>query len=183
MVEIDWSVLAGEAVTQLIKIFVPVLVVLVLKWIVEIWKRLNEKNPQAAEILAYAARIGYAAAEDYFRQINSADGSDKMDYAIHRASEYLTNLGLNIDTDVIRDAITQYGVSDYKFSWTKPSFEIMFGGEQSENPEEEEVDSEPDITGDLCIGSDRNCDHADRDAGSEQPAGSAEGIPENQDGK
>ena len=80
--DVDWNALIGEAASQMIKILVPVLVVLVLKWIVEIYKKLSEKNPELAKLVAYAAQIGYAAAEDYFRNIKSATGTDKMNYAI-----------------------------------------------------------------------------------------------------
>ena len=136
---------------------------------------LREKNPELAKLLAFAAQMGYAAAEDYFRNIRSANGEDKMNYAIFRAKEYLSNLGSKIpDEDVIKDAITQYGVTNYKFSWAKPTHPL------SDFLQIEEEDDEPGDADHLCVGADRDCDHADRDAIRERPAGSDQADAEDQ---
>ena len=141
--------------TEVLKIMVPVLVVLVLKWIIEIWKKLKEKHPEIAELIAYAAQLGYAAAEEYFRN-EEASGEEKMGYAIDRAGNYLETVGVHIDTDVIRDAITRYGVNEFKFTWARKPIAEMF----KEMNNEEEMDHEPDNADDLCVG----CDHDDHDA-------------------
>lgn len=116
--EVNWNVLLGDLITQLLRIFIPVLVALVLKWAAEIWLRIQEDKPELAEVLMLAARIGYAAAEEYAKN-NFCSGDDKMDVAIARAEEYLKELGWNVDLHVIRDAINDYGVSNWKFTWVK----------------------------------------------------------------
>ena len=40
--EVNWNEIAGQVMTEVLRILIPVLVVLVLKWIVEIWKQLKE---------------------------------------------------------------------------------------------------------------------------------------------
>lgn len=163
--EVNWNDIAGQVMTEVLRILVPVLVVLVLKWIVEIWKHLKEKHPELAELISYAAQLGYAAAEEYFRN-REATGEDKMVYAISRASDYLNTVGINIDVDVIRDAITRYGVNDYKFTWTHSRIAEMLKDMKSdpekEDPEEKDdgEDHESADTNDLCLG----CDHNDHDA-------------------
>ena len=133
--EVNWNVLLGDLITQVLRIFIPVLIALVLKWASEIWMRIQEDKPDLAEVLQIAARIGYAAAESFFRD-QDADGEDKMDYAISRAEEYLKELGYSIDLHVIRDAINDYGVSNWKFSWVKDeAFGIL--------PPEDEEDEPP----------------------------------------
>lgn len=176
--EVDWNALVGEAVSQLIKIFVPVLIVLVLKWIIEIYKKLKESNPQLAKLLAYAAETGYAAAEDYFRKFKTVNGEDKMVYAISRAKEYLDNVGVSIpDEDVIKDAITQYGVSNYKFSWTKPMFPLS-------DLVIKEVRNDGQCAADhLCVRDHHDDPDSDHHAGSQQPAGPDQEAAENKDGK
>lgn len=153
--EVNWNEIAGQVMTEVLKIMVPVLVVLVLKWIVEIWKQLKEKHPELAELIAYAAQLGYAAAEEYFRN-REATGEDKMVYAISRAGEYLKTVGVSLDTDVIRDAITRYGVNEYKFTWVQSPIAEMF----KDMKNEEEQDHESVDADDLCLGS----DHDDNDA-------------------
>ena len=119
--KVDWNVLIGEAVTQLIRIFVPVAVVLCFRWVVQIWKQIKEKHPEIAELIAYAARVGYAAAEEEYRNYPAAAGGDKMAFALYRAEDYLKACGVKVNDDVLRDAIHEYGIDNYKFSWTKPN--------------------------------------------------------------
>lgn len=168
--DVNWEMLLSSAVEQLIKIFVPVFLVLILKWCVEIWKKLSEKNPDLARLIAYAAQIGYAAAEDYFRTKAGITGEDKMVYAISRAKEYLSNAGVSIpDEDVIRDSITQYGLANYKFTWAKPTFNIadMLGPMSTE---EGDV-NEPSLADYYSSRYSDNGHHTDRDQSGQQSAG------------
>lgn len=187
--DVDWNALIGEAASQMIKILVPVLVVLALKWIVEIWKKLSEKNPELAKLIAYAAQIGYAAAEDYFRNIKTATGADKMNFAIFRAKDYLDAAGLHVDDDILKDSITQYGVSNFRFSWTKPTFDLsepikLVFPEAGQDPEEEEEDDrEPADADNLCVGNCGNGADLDRNQSGEQPTGSDQADAKNQNGK
>ena len=153
--EVNWNEIAGQVMTEVLRILIPVLVVLVLKWIVEIWKQLKEKHPELAELIAYAAQLGYAAAEEYFRN-QEATGEDKMLYAISRASDYLDTVGIHIDVDVIRDAINRYGVNEYRFTWARSPIADMFNVMKTKDEE----DHEPADANDLCLGR----DHDDHDA-------------------
>ena len=117
---IDWNVLIGEAITQMLRIFLPVCVALILKWASELYLKIKEAKPDLAKFIDIAAELGYAAAEDFFRNYKDTDGEEKMQYAIQRAEAYLKETcGVSVDLCVIRDAITQYGVSYYKFSWAQ----------------------------------------------------------------
>lgn len=121
--EVNWNVLLGDLITQLLRIFIPVLVALVLKWAAEIWIRIQEDKPELAAVLQLAARLGYAAAEEYANS-HFCSSEDKMDVAIARAEDYLKELGLTVDLNVIRDAINDYGVSNWKFTWVKEGLEF-----------------------------------------------------------
>ena len=115
--EINWNLIIGETVTQLMKIFIPLLIALIVHWIGDFYARLKESNPDLAGALALAAQIGYSAAEEHFRN-QPESGTDKLEYAVSRAEDYLSELGLTIDLHVVRDTIINYGVSTHKFSWT-----------------------------------------------------------------
>ena len=114
--EINWNLIIGETVTQLMKIFIPLLIALIIHWIGDFYAKLKESNPDLATALALAAQIGYSAAEEHFRN-HPESGSNKLDYAVTRAEEYLSQMGLSVDLHVVRDAILNYGVSTHKFSW------------------------------------------------------------------
>lgn len=131
--EINWNLIIGETVTQLMKIFIPLFIALVIHWIADFYAKIKKANPNLAEALALAAQIGYSAAEEHFRNIPES-GSDKLEYAISCAEKYLSELGLAVDLHVIRDAIINYGVSTHKFSWTWQDISEMF--ETTEKPEE-----------------------------------------------
>ena len=175
--EVDWNTLAGQLMTEVLRIMIPVLTVLVLKWIVEIWKKLKEKHPQIAELIEYAAEIGYAAAEEYFRD-EKASGDQKMAYAVYRAGEYLHSVGIKADEDVIRDSITQYGVNNYKFTWAQSPLAEMFKAKKDDEENHEPVDAN-----DLCFG----CDHDDHDAdhieAGEPAVRSDQGMAAQEDGE
>lgn len=183
--EVNWNELTIEAVRELLKIFIPVLVMLILKWGVEIWKKLKEKNPDIAKLIAYAAKLGYAAAEDYFRK-KTATGEAKMAYAISRAAEYLSNVDVTVDQDVLKDAITDYGVSEYKFSWVKPNIDLILPnlGKVEEEPEDEdteeedEPDHEPGAADYMRVRNPWYDHNADSDQSGKQSAGSDQGTAE-----
>ncbi len=137
--EIDWNLIIGETFTQLMKIFIPLLITLILHWMGDFYAKLKESNPDLATALALAAQIGYSAAEEHFRNL-PASGTDKIDYAVTRAEDYLAQLGLSIDLHVIRDAILNYGVSSHKFTWQWKAFESSVN-QNAEKMKPEEVDN------------------------------------------
>ena len=116
--EIDWKVLASDAITQMLRIFLPVCIALILKWASDLWLKIKTSRPDIAKVIELAGQIGYSAAEDYFHDKDST-GEMKMTYAIERAESFIKEAtGMSVDVDVIRDAITNYGVDWDKFSWT-----------------------------------------------------------------
>lgn len=127
--DVNWNVLLSDLITQVLRIFIPVLVALVLKWAAEIWVKIQADKPDLAEVLQLAARLGYAAAEEYANKYGST-GEDKMEVAVARAEDYLKELGYNIDLHVIRDAINDYGVSTWRFSWVKDAIDKEIGEEE-----------------------------------------------------
>ena len=122
----DWKMILSELITQFLRIILPVCIALILKWASELWLKFRETNPDLADLISFAAKVGYAAAEEYAVQHEGTTSEEKMDYALSRAEEYLKTFGLKIDMGVIKDAIIQYGVNNYQFSWTqKPILELL----------------------------------------------------------
>ena len=116
--EIVWSDVIGELVTAILKIMVPILVTLLLKWGAELYRKIKEGNPQLAGLIKNAAQLGYAAAEEFFRNQKDIDGNDKLDHAISEAEKYLRQFNVKVDLNVIKDAIIAYGVENNLFNWT-----------------------------------------------------------------
>lgn len=144
---IDWKDIAGELITQFLRIMIPVVIVLCLKWLSEIWHKLKEKNPKLAEAIAIASEIGYCAAEEFFHGEN-VSGYDKMNYALSRADDYLKTLGFNIKISVIRDAIIDYGVTNHLFTWVRrKNIEDFIRMDENESPGEKESSEEDDEGG------------------------------------
>lgn len=168
--EVDWNAIAGELVTAAMKILIPVLIVLVIKWSAQIWKTIKEKDPSLAKYLTLAAQIGYAAAEEYFHN-NKNPTESKMEIAIEAANEVLTSLGISLPEDVLHDAIVGFGVNEKQFSWTHPNFSLVFGGDPDGTARLKLQEEEPE---EACHGTDPSSDFGvgdrddDRDAGHQQ---------------
>lgn len=116
--DIVWSDVIGELVTAILKIMVPILITLILKWGVELYKKIKEGNPQLAGLLKNAAQLGYATAEEYFRNQEKVTGDNKLNHAIIEAQKYLNQFGVKVDLNVVKDAIIAYGVENNLFNWT-----------------------------------------------------------------
>ena len=114
---IDWSEVLGELTTAILKIMVPVLITLILKWGADLYRKIKDGNPQLADLLKYAAQLGYAAAEEFFRDSETVTGNQKLEHAITEAEKYLRQFNVKVDLGVIKDAIIAYGVENYKFNW------------------------------------------------------------------
>ena len=104
MENVDWNVITGQVITAVLKIVLPVLVALILKWGAEIWIKIKGEHPDLAEILSYAVNIAVEAAEQIFGE---GKGAEKKQYAIEVVKKYLAEFGLTVDVDVIADAIEQ----------------------------------------------------------------------------
>ena len=115
---VDWSEIAGELITQALRILLPVFIALILKWAGELWLRFKENQPDWAYAISKGAEIGYYAAEEYFHNHPGEEG--KMEYAIEEAHRYIKEaFGVDIDLQTIADAIANYGVSYKQFSWAQ----------------------------------------------------------------
>ena len=126
--EIEWNVVAGQAITSLLKVFVPVFVALILKWAGELWLKVKEQNPHIDWIVSNAAEIGYCAAEEFFRG-KTGVSDQKMEYALQVAENYIKQVsGIKVDLIAVKDAIIAYGVTNGLFSWQQE--EAQNGTEQ-----------------------------------------------------
>ena len=115
--EVDWNIIAGQAITSLLKVFVPVFVALILKWAGELWLKVKAINPRVDWLLDTAVEIGYNAAEEFFRG-KTGVSNQKLEYAIQVAQNYLKDVsGVEIDLISVKNAIISYGVSNHLFSW------------------------------------------------------------------
>ena len=100
--EVDWSVVVGECMTQILRILIPVCVALVLKWAVELYHKLKTEQPEWVPVLEYAAEVAVLAAEQIF---GHGKGDEKRAYAIETIERILAEHGINVDVEVITDAI------------------------------------------------------------------------------
>ena len=130
--EIVWSDVIGELITAILKIIVPVLVALVLKWACDLWVKIKESHPDVAYFLEMAAQIGFSAAEEYFRN-DKVSGEQKLEYAIKHAEKYLLENGVKVDLGVVKDAIIAYGVEHQLFGWQNKTVPEVKNGSNKPN--------------------------------------------------
>ena len=100
--EVDWSAVVGEMMTQVLRVIIPVCVALVLKWAVELYHRIKTDKPEWAPILEYAAEMAVLAAEQIY---GTGQGSEKKAYAIQTIQDMLAEEGIVLNVSVIEDAI------------------------------------------------------------------------------
>lgn len=102
--EVEWNVVLSEVITAVLKIVIPVVVALILKWATELWLKIKGEHPDLASLLGYAVSLAVDAAEQIFGE---GKGAEKKQYAIEVVKKYLAEFGLTVDVDVIADAIEQ----------------------------------------------------------------------------
>lgn len=100
--EVDWNVVAGEVMTQILKVVIPVFVALIIKWAVELYHKLRTEQPEWIPVLEYAAELAVLAAEQIFGE---GHGDEKKKYAIETIEAILEEKGFHLDVSVIDDAI------------------------------------------------------------------------------
>lgn len=100
--EVDWNVVFGEMMTQVLRVIIPVCVALVLKWAVELYHRIKTEQPDWVPVLEYAAEVAVLAAEQIF---GKGQGGEKKQYAIDTVTEILKEHGVYVNVGVIDDAI------------------------------------------------------------------------------
>ena len=115
--EIEWNVVIGQAITSLLKVFVPVFAALIFKWAGDLWVKIKTTSPRADWLLETAAEIGYNVAEEFFRG-KTGVSDQKLDYACEVAQNYLKDVtNVSIDLVSVKNAVINYGVSNHLFSW------------------------------------------------------------------
>lgn len=100
--EVDWSLVIGEVMTQALRVIIPVCVALVLKWAIELYHRIKAEQPEWVPVLEYAAEVAVLAAEQIF---GSGKGAEKKAYAIQVIQDILAEKGIPLNISVIEDAI------------------------------------------------------------------------------
>ena len=100
--EVDWNVVTGEIVTQILRVLIPLFVAMIIKWAVELYHRIKTEQPEWLPVLEYAAELAVLAAEQLF---GDGHGDEKKQYAIKTIEKILAEHGLCLDLTVIEDAI------------------------------------------------------------------------------
>ena len=115
---IDWSVIIGDAVTQILRVLIPVCVAMVLKWAIQLYGQIKKAQPEFGVILQTAVNQAVMAAE---QMMKTEEGQKKKEYAIASVQDYLAQHGMVIDVSVIEDAIeaTVYSLHRENFFLTK----------------------------------------------------------------
>ena len=100
--EVDWNVIVGEIMTQILRILIPLFVAMIIKWAVELYHKLKTEQPDWTPVLEYAAEMAVLAAEQLF---GDGNGKEKKQYAIKTIQNILAEHGFVLDLAVIEDAI------------------------------------------------------------------------------
>ena len=100
--EIDWTVVAGEIMTQVLRILLPLFAALIIKWAVELYHKLKIEQPEWVPVLEYAAELAVLAAEQIY---GDGKGAEKKQYAIETIQRILDEHGFHLNVSVIEDAI------------------------------------------------------------------------------
>lgn len=125
----DWSIVLGELVTQVMRIVLPVLIALIIKWAIQLYYQIKNERPDFAAILKVAVETAVVAAEQLY---GSEEGEQKKEYAIASVQDYLAQNGLKVDVSVIADAIeaTVYSLHRENFFLTKEQWQMTKEGEE-----------------------------------------------------
>ena len=100
--EIDWAVVIGEIMTQILRVLIPLFIAMVIKWAVELYHKIKTEQPEWLPVLEYAAELAVLAAEQIY---GDGHGDEKKQYAIQTIQNILAEHGLKLDLTVIDDAI------------------------------------------------------------------------------
>lgn len=100
--EVDWNAVAGEIMTQVLKIVLPLFAALIIKWAVELYHKIKTEQPDWTPVLEYAAEMAVLAAEQIY---GDGQGAEKKKYAIETIQQLLAEKGIQLNLSVIEDAI------------------------------------------------------------------------------
>lgn len=115
---VDWNIILGELMTQLLRVVIPVLVALIAKWAIQVYQEIKKNQPDFALVLQTAVNQAVIAAE---QMMQTEEGKAKKEYAIASVQDYLAQKGMIIDVSIIEDAIeaTVYSLHRENFFLTK----------------------------------------------------------------
>ena len=115
---IDWNLIVGEAMTQLLRVVIPVCIALIAKWAIQLYEEIKKNQPDFGLVLQTAVNQAVIAAE---QTLSTEDGQKKKEYAIASVQDYLAQKGMPVDVSVIEDAIeaTVYTLHRENFFLTK----------------------------------------------------------------
>lgn len=99
---VDWNVILGDLMTQLLRVIIPVCVALIAKWAIQVYQEIKKNQPDFAQVLQTAVNTAVIAAE---QTLGTEEGQKKKEAAIASVQEYLAQKGMMIDVSVIEDAI------------------------------------------------------------------------------
>lgn len=121
---IDWKLILGDAMTQLLRVLIPVCVALIAKWAIQVYQEIKKSQPDFAQVLQTAVNIAVMAAE---QMLETEEGQKKKEYAIASVQDYLAQKGMIIDVSVIEDAIeaTVYSLHRENFFLTKEQKQMV----------------------------------------------------------
>lgn len=133
--EVNWNVIIGEAMTQLLRVIIPVCVALVAKWAIQLYQQIKKDQPDFGQVLQTAVNIAVMSAE---QMMQTEEGQKKKEYAIASVQDYLAQKGMVIDVSVIKDAIeaTVYSLHRENFFLTKEQREAQIPPVYEETGEE-----------------------------------------------
>ena len=142
---VDWNLIAWEIMTQFLKVIIPLIVVLLIKWALEIWCRIRETNPDFAEMLQIAVNNAVTSAEQIY---GSGAGQEKKEYAIAAVQAFLNNKNIHLDVEDIIRAIETAVYSMHRENFFLHREQLMYPDHQNicqMDPEEEpdDEDTEP----------------------------------------
>lgn len=123
---VDWNAIVGDAVTQVLRVLVPVFIALIIKWAIQVYGQIQKDQPDFAKVLQTAVNQAVMAAEQVMK---TEDGKRKKEYAIASVQDFLAQKGIVIDISVIEDAIeaTVYSLHRENFFLTKAQREALAG--------------------------------------------------------
>lgn len=132
---IDWNMVIGETVTQVLRVLIPVLIALILKWAIQLYEQIKKDQPDFAKVLQVAVNQAVIAVE---QTMQTEEGQKKKEAAIESASAFLKAKGCPVDVKVIEDAIeaTVYSLHRDNFFLSKEQREFIPAPECNPAPDE-----------------------------------------------
>ena len=75
---IDWNMVIGETATQVLRVLIPVLIALILKWAIQLYEQIKKDQPDFAKVLQVAVNQAVIAVE---QTMQTEEGQKKKEAA------------------------------------------------------------------------------------------------------